>query len=639
MIFTFYILILFFQQLIFKFLTIKLGLDISLIYIMLFSIIIGLLIAISCNILNKKTNKILNYILTSFISLIFAAQFIYYCIYSSPFSFYSLAGGGTGQALDALSTIIELMQKHPEFLLFFLPIVILFVFSKTKIITFDKISKKNILIYVPILFIIFVSTISLINFDKNNLDSSYQVYYNSNNLILQQNKFGLMAGIVLDIKESLFYKKLDLETLESKKLSNTDFNENEYNILEINFDELLENNKNKKINQITEYLSNIVPTNKNEYSELFKGKNLIIILGESLSEIAISEEYTPTLYKLRNEGINFTNFYTPLFPVSTNDGEYLSLTGLVPASGSWSLKQSKDNLMKFNTASLAKENNYSTLAFHDHLGTYFSRSLSVPNLGFDSFTSCEDMGIDCTVWPESDIDMIEATTKDFMNLDNLFLTYYISVSGHLPYISSSYTANKNFEQVKDMNVSEKAKNYISTQIEFDNAIKLLIEELDKNGKLEDTVIAIYPDHYPYGLSLNEINELSSFERDKKFEIHKNAFIIWTPNIEHIDVDTLCSNIDIMPTIANLFGFKYDSRMIIGKDIFSDSEKIVMFSDQSFITDKVKYNSLNNTYINMTDSPLENDYLFNIKKKVSNNFRISSAILTEDYYKYVFTNEN
>jgi len=638
MLIAFYILTFMIEQILFKAFSFKTGFDISIIYITLFSISCGVLFAVGCRLFKEKTNKILTYVCVVFICLISGAQFIYYCIYSAPFSFYSLTEGGTGQALDFISTILDLMVKNIHFLFFFTPLILLILLSKLKLISFSKSSLSANIIYIYLSILIFVGTMALINVDNKEVDSSYDIYYNSNNLILQYNKFGFIMGSMLDLKTMLFYSPLRLE---DSNLSNNTYIDSDldlYNVFTVN----LKNNEVKStkdnIKEITKYIQQAVPTNKNDYTGKFKGKNLILVLGESFSDIVIDKALTPTLYKLKSEGYDFTNFYTPLFPVSTSDGEYMSLTGLIPASGTWSLKVSANKHLAFNTAVLAKNSGYNTYAYHNHDKAYFSRDKSMPNLGFETFKACPDLNIDCSVWPESDIDMIKATINDYIKEDkSAFLTYYITVSGHLPYTKNSSTVIKNWDLVKDLDstISERTKQYLSSQIELDKALAILIKTLEKEGIAEDTVIALYPDHYPYGLTLDEINEISPYYKDGKFDIHKSPFLIWHKGIEPKKINTLCSNLDIMPTIANLFGFDYDSRMVIGKDIFSNSEKIVIFSDQSFITEKVKFDALKNTYINITEEKEDPEYVERIKKDVSNKFRISTAILTSDYYRSVF----
>ena len=144
--------------------------------------------------------------------------------------------------------------------------------------------------------------------------------------------FGLLPSIRLDLWRSVTgFEEKQLYIYENENGEEKVINTEEYNVLDIDFNNLIENEEDKTINEISEYLSKQEPSKKNEYTGMFKGKNLVVVVAESFSQLAIREDLTPTLYKMYHQGFEFKNFYTPLFPVSTADGEYLTDTSLVPA--------------------------------------------------------------------------------------------------------------------------------------------------------------------------------------------------------------------------------------------------------------------------------------------------------------------
>lgn len=628
MIYLFFILFVIFEQFTFKFLTFGITADISIIYHILFSVLPAILIVTICNLFKEKTNKVLSFIMLSIMCLLTAAQYIYYCIYSAPFSVYSLTQGGMGQAFDFVPTILETMGRNLGFLLFFLPIPILAILFKFNKAMLDS-NKKDILIFLGVGIIVFIGTIFCVNIDKKSVDSSFEIYYNSDNLLLRANKFGLYTGTFLDIKDVILNNNNSLNLFEENIVSNSS---NNLNITDISLD----TRYNNELVQITSnYLANSLATNKNEYTGIFENKNLILIMAESFSPYVIDKNSTPTLYKLSNEGYNFSNFYSPLYPVSTSDGEYMALTGLIPSSNTWSLTNSSQNSMPTTLANMLKSVNYSTFAYHNHDKNYYLRYNSIPNLGFDSFVACPDLDINCDLWPESDLEMIEATTKDYIEKDNFFV-YYETVSGHLKYSKDNSIVSKNYNKAKNLNYSETVKNYIASQIELDKALEKLIQDLEAANKLDDTVIAIYSDHYPYGLTVEQLEELKGSKIQNKYEMDKGSFIIWNSNLDNKNIDILGSNLDITPTLLNMFGLNFDSRLYIGKDIFSNTEKIVMFSDQSFITEDILFNNLTNKYIVLDGGKtLSPQYVENIKISVSNKFKVSNSILINDYYSYIF----
>ena len=189
--------------------------------------------------------------------------------------------------------------------------------------------------------------------------------------------------------------------------------------------------------------------------------------------------------------------------------------------------------------------------------------------------------------------------------------------------------SKNWSQVKELPYSDIIKGYIATQIELDKALEYLIEQLEAKDKLEDTVIVLCTDHYPYGLELEEINEIANPVRDNNFEKHRSHLIIWNSELEHKEIETLSSNIDVLPTVLNLFGANYDSRLYMGKDILSDDEeRLVVFSNRSWISEQGRYN-----FLTKESSPkLSSEYISSVNQDIYNRFKISKLIIDKNYYQ-------
>lgn len=611
----------------------------SIIYILLFSVTYSTIAFILCHLTRKtKVNKIIKYILVSITCVVFASQYVYYCIYSSTFSYYSVTRGGVGQAFDFVPTIIKKIISNPAFFLFFIPIVSLIILDIRKVLKFEQLRVKQTFVYLSITVAIYCSLIGLINLNRTGINSIKEIYYNSNNLVTHVNKFGLLTGMKINFSHALFGTKVSIPVTETNNYELNDrYSSKNYNMLDINFDKLIERESDKNILSLHSYFKNSEPTKKNEYTGIFKGKNVIFVLAESFSDIAVDKNLTPTLYKLQNEGINFTNFYTPLFPVSTSDGEYMTSTSLIPKLDVWSLLYARNNKLPFTLVNMLNNEGYISNAYHNHSGEYFSRNISIPALGFSNFKDCSDMKINCNLWPESDLEMIENTYSDYINSTTPFLSYYITVSGHLQYkLSQNDIAVKNWNRVKHLSYSDELKAYLATQIELDLALEELLIQLDKANIADDTIIVVTGDHYPYGLTLNQLNEISSYTKEEFFDIHKNSLFIWHKGIKSTSVDKLASNLDIVPTLANMLGLKYDSRLLMGTDVFSDSPTTVILANESFITEFGKYNSISQTFKVNEGTNINEEYLQDMIEKVSNKFRISDAILTTNYYSKLFT---
>ncbi|NJD02681.1 MAG: LTA synthase family protein, partial [Ruminiclostridium sp.] len=403
-----------------------------------------------------------------------------------------------------------------------------------------------------------------------------------------------------------------------------------YNTMKIDFDTLIANEKDPTILGMHKYFSSVEPTKKNAYTGLFKGNNLILLTAESFSPYAVDPELTPTLYKMVKEGFEFKNFYNPVWGVSTSDGEYVACTGLMPKAGIWSFVRSGQNYMPFAMGNQFKKLGYITKAWHDHTYTYYKRNISHPNMGYDYKGVGNGLEIKKT-WPESDLEMIEVTAPEYVGAKP-FHTYYMTVSGHLQYnFTGNFIANKNREFVDDLPLSTPAKAYIAANMELEFAIKALIKKLEAAGIAENTVIAISPDHYPYGLPRESIDELAGHKVEDNFELYKSTLIIWKKGMEPVSVDKPCSSLDIIPTLSNLFGLEYDSRLLMGRDILSDAPPLVIFSNWSWITDRARFNSVDNK-VEFTDGTEKGtEYIKSINRIAADRYKYSVKILENDYY--------
>lgn len=389
------------------------------------------------------------------------------------------------------------------------------------------------------------------------------------------------------------------------------------------------------VQSLSDWIETRPASSENEYTGLFEGKNLILITAESFSPYVIDEERTPTLYRLATEGFRFTNFYTPLWGVSTSDGEFVTTTSLIPKMGVWSYTEIADNYMPYALGSLFTDMGARSFAFHDHDYTYYNRQYSYPNMGYEYYGQGGRLDL-TSQWPESDLEMMEATVPMFEGED-YFHVYYLTVSGHLNY---SYLGNsmaaKNRDAVDDLEYSEPVRAYLACNMELEYALESLLEQLEEAGSLDDTVIALAADHYPYGLSNEEYAELRGVdELDEEFELYRNAFLLWTPGIEPVEIDTACSNLDILPTLLNLFGIEYDSRLLMGTDVFGGIPPIVMFYDHSFITEKAFYNAMTGEVTPRTDEAVSADYITMMRAVVNERFTYSARIIESDYYRWLF----
>lgn len=590
--------------------------------ILIYSLFSSFIMTILMTVGSEKTNKIFSYIIYFVLCFWFALEAIFKSFLQTFFSLdcFKLSDQAMGFAGETIKVIVGNIHY---LILFFLPFILLIIFRK-KIDLNIKENKKYLYSYIILIPLSFLSYRLYINSTKDNKDISlYDLYYNTNNIPLSIQKMGVLSSTGLDIYRNIFgFEDKVIEVNYEEENNDEDLFVYEKNNLDLDL------SSNKLNKDIKEYIDNNPGTSKNKYTGMFENKNLIFVVAESFSEIGIDKDRTPTLYKLTNNGFIFDNFYVPYY-LSTIGGEFQSLTGLYPNYSTLTKWKSGKNSFPYGLATVFKEKGYNTYAYHAHDGYFQNRYKYLKALGFDNFKACNmGLNINCNMWPESDIEMIKATTNDYINSDKPFMTYYMTVSGHLDYTKESNSiVSKNWDLVKNLDYSDKAKSYLATQIELDRAMESLLKELENKGILEDTVIVLLADHYPYGLSLEEINELSSYQRDELFEINHNALIIYNSSMKNTNVTKVGMPIDVLPTIYNLFDIKYDSRLFAGSDLLSNNEGMVILDNLSWITDKGKYNSLNGKYSGDIDS----DYINNI---IQNKIIFSRNMITYDGYRYI-----
>lgn len=593
--------------------------------ILIYSLFSSFIMTILMTVGSEKTNKIFSYIIYFVLCFWFALEAIFKSFLQTFFSLdcFKLSDQAMGFAGETIKVIVGNIHY---LILFFLPFILLIIFRK-KIDLNIKENKKYLYSYIILIPLSFLSYRLYINSTKDNKDISlYDLYYNTNNIPLSIQKMGVLSSTGLDIYRNIFgFDDKVIEVNYEEENNDEDLFVYEKNNLDLDL------SSNKLNKDIKEYIDNNPGTSKNKYTGMFENKNLIFVVAESFSEIGIDKDRTPTLYKLTNNGFIFDNFYVPYY-LSTIGGEFQSLTGLYPNYSTLTKWKSGENSFPYGLATVFKEKGYNTYAYHAHDGYFQNRYKYLKALGFDNFKACNmGLNINCNMWPESDIEMIKATTNDYINSDKPFMTYYMTVSGHLDYTKESNSiVSKNWDLVKNLDYSDKAKSYLATQIELDRAMESLLKELENKGILEDTVIVLLADHYPYGLSLEEINELSSYKRDELFEINHNALIIYNSNMKNINITKVGMPIDVLPTIYNLFDIKYDSRLFAGSDLLSNSDGMVILDNLSWITDRGRYNSLNGKYSGDIDS----DYISNINNIIQNKIIFSRNMIAYDGYRYI-----
>lgn len=421
----------------------------------------------------------------------------------------------------------------------------------------------------------------------------------------------------------------------------------EYNQLDLDFEALAASGSELEA-KLDAYVAGLAPSNKNEYTGLFAGKNLIMIAAEAFSAEVIDPELTPTLYRLATKGINFTD-YTQSATAGTTGGEFAFIFGMLPTDGGRSMKDTVRFHNYYTMGSQLDRLGYYGKMYHNNTYTYYDRHRTHVNLGYSDGYMGYGNGMEAYVtnqWPQSDLEMIQGTLPEYVDQPQ-FNVYYMTVSGHSSYSRGGNSmAKKHWEQVKDLPYpSEEVKAYIACNLELEDALTYLVDTLEEKGLAEDTVICLTADHFPYGLdaagslgNMPKLSELYGYSVNNYFQRDHNRLILWCGSLEEqepIVVSDPVSCVDVLPTLANLFGLEFDSRLLPGRDVFSDAAPLVWTLFRDWKTDLGTYIYTKNRFTPVSeDVEVPEGYVRAINDIVSNKITYCKGCLKCDYFGHV-----
>ncbi len=493
-----------------------------------------------------------------------------------------------------------------EYLLFLLPLILLFIYLKKapkKDYSYPTIGK--IIISVVCIFLLVLIKDSILdeyssNDSSSDITSDTYLYNNINSNLRFYDEFGSFEYIIKDAQRL--------------KVKDSDYTVKD--IVEIN-------------DFITE-----TKGQRSDSSGTYQGKNLVLILCESLGPQAIKEDLTPTLYKLSKEGTYFTNYYAPLYPSNTNDSEFMSQTGMMPSVdyGTTS-KDFGSNYYPYALANLFKKEGYSVNSYHSHVKEFYNRETLHKSFGFEYLYDKDDLdlvleGKEFNNWID-DADLFE---KVIENTDTTkpFYDFVITTSGHMPYYSGRSEILENYQKVKELypDIPNQAAYYYAAQMKLDEGIKVLIEKLDEKGVLDNTIIMLFGDHYPYGIDHEDTLNFFYGDLENTYDIYKTPFIIYDSTSTGQENGTLASTFDIFPTITSLFNLDDSKAYTVGEDLFyeDDDNRYVLFPDYSVLA--------NNFYYDASSQTIVGKDTYNILIKAKNHYKYSQIILASNYYQLV-----
>ncbi|MBQ7800514.1 MAG: LTA synthase family protein, partial [Oscillospiraceae bacterium] len=597
---------------------------------------------------NRKTNTIIACILLGLGAVIYLIEYFIFRFFKVFYDINTVTGGAgdmMGGFLEETLRLIFSFDGIFKIILFAIPTVLVAVFSKRFVPAnpsdkFRRITAAAALVVLYSLNLLLISCNSVYH-------SIYKTEYNFQSAV---GNFGLFTGLRLDVQNFIFGDTNSFETPEdnddtssqttSSSITSSETEEIDYGYNQLDLD--LSSGSTSKIKELNQYVSTLTASKKNEYTGLFKGKNLIMITAEAFTAEVIDPDLTPTLYRLATKGINFTDYYQPA-SAGTTGGEYQNIFGMMPTAGGMSFKNTADNLNYFTIGSQLDRLGYYGMAYHNNSHTYYSRNKTHINLGYSGGFMGYGNGMEQYVkkcWPQSDLEMIAGTLPTYIDKQP-FNVYYMSVSGHSGYnrAGNAMTA-KNWDTVKDLPYSDQIKGYLAANLELENALAHLVSELENKVIANDTVICIGTDHFPYGLdqggtlgNMPYLSELYGYNVTNYFERDHSRLILWSGCLEDkepIVVDSPTFSLDILPTLSNLFGTEFDSRLMPGRDVLSDAEAIVFNMNYNWKTDLGTY--VGGNFIAADENvEIPDGYVNRIKTIVRNKIRYCSGALDSDYF--------
>ena len=555
----------------------------------------------------------------------------------------------TSQAGAVLSYILDFFRSFYWYYYFLLvPFILLIIYyeliqkRKIKISLLKNNKTKATFALISFLLVfgfLYYVTISLDVFqNKFQTISNKELFKNPSNPSIAIRQFGTTMYAILDIKN--LFQTDDINIEQNTPTYNQDPS---IDVDDSKWLELIDNEDEIVLNYLNNYFINNIYTGTNSYTGLFEDKNLIVIMMESVNDIFINEDLYPNFYKLLSEGYYFKNNYSPRNSCATGNNEFSGMTGLYSIYNKCTSNTYSSNLYPESIFNLFNRKGYQTTSMHDYTEKYYARREFHTNMGSGRYYDVDDLKLEYNTRYEewaSDEEFMKEVIKilDQYDENDKFMTWLTTVTSHQPYGESLY-GNKYlylFEGEKYNNYHIKLKRYMSKLKVLDDGLGVLLKGLESQGKLEDTVIVLYGDHYPYGLSNSILETALPYSIDEKYENERVPFVIWSSDIETTTYTQYTSYVNILPTIANLFNLDFDSRYYTGTDLFSNLyESLVVFADGSWKNEKAFYDAYTGNIIYYGNEEYTIEEIIEINHLVENKIKYSNLAIQHDYFNYLY----
>jgi len=546
---------------------------------------------------NKKLKLILTLVISTIFSIISFTQIIFFRIFSKFFSFSDLLYSGEG--LDFFDSIFGYFKISDLIILLVIFFITLSIFSY-RYISEDNKKQKQITLSIVIFIICLLIGFVQIRIGKSTDPTNWDSFANKRNIYNQFN----------DTKRSLMLCGL-------YEYSFRDF-----------YITFIKNNRtydSESIKEINAYFEN---SNKktSKYNGIFKNKNLILIMLENIDTWMINEKAMPTLYNIQQKSIDFTEHYSVSYASGyTFNTEFIANTGLIPNITTFKTSYSfNKNNYEYSLANLFKAADYKTNSIHKNNGSFYNRDNMHLAWGYEKHYEYSTLKTN-----NQNIDLDTVVVSNNLNkfiYDEKFMTFYITYSAHMPYLYDKPECSENIEYIKKMfqNQNEEYLCAMSQAKVTDDAIKILVSELISQNKMEDTVLIFFTDHYAYSMNQEMVNEQKK-ETDANLKT-KTPFFIYANDITPTKIDKLNSTLDILPTIADLFGLDYNPNIYFGESIFNeDYKELIIFQDKTWYDGNIYYKGQDDSY--------DKNYVEQINKYAIDLLNLGGKVIETDYFSY------
>jgi phosphoglycerol transferase MdoB-like AlkP superfamily enzyme len=575
-----------------------------------------------------------------FFTAICVINAIYYNFYTS-FASVSLLSLSV-YVSDVGEAVVENVITVSNFVYLWYPIAFLIVYYKLKKDKYfdDKKSKEknkfwgiNTLLVTGLLILVFASTLS--GTDISRLNKQWNREY----LVM---RFGIYTYQINDVIKSVEPKISSIFGYDQAMKEYRDYYANKENII-----------------------------SDNKYTNIFKGKNILVIHAESIQQFVMGldfngEELTPNLNRMANEGLYFNNFYSQVSVGTSSDTEFTFNTSLLPSANGTVFVSYWDRDY-LTIPKLLKEKGYYSFSMHGNNCSFWNREAMHKSMGYDNFFCKSYYDIDDTIGlglsDKSFFRQSVPMIQDIVSSENKpFYATLIMLTNHTPFSSvdkyGEFSVDMKVSKVNDLGVEEtvsmpymegtKLGNYFKSVHYADQALGQLMNDLETSGILDNTVVILYGDHdarlpkedyrrlYNYNAETGELldeDDPNYKEVDYySYELNRKVpFIIWAKGLKHDEISEVMGMYDVLPTIGNMFGFS--SPYALGHDIFeTKGDNIVVFANGNWMTEKMYYNSQKEEYKMLVDEPITQDYIDANKKIAAKELNVSNDIIIYDLIK-------